>query len=268
MPIRLKLIIWGIGVFIAFLILIMITPFTLVSAGERAIILRFGAVDRVLDSGIHWVAPFIESVEKLDVRNQKEQVESSAASKDLQTVTTVVALNFNLVPDQVGLLWKEIGKDYKVRVIDPAIQEAIKASTARYTAEELITKRELVRDDIKTLLKERLKENHVAVLEVSIVDFKFSEQFETAIELKVTAEQNALASKNKLEQVKFEAEQRVATAEAEAKAISLQSEAASNEKYVSLKALEVQLEFAKKWNGVLPVNLYGSAPIPFLQITK
>ncbi len=261
-----KYFVWGGVTLLGFILLSMLTPFVIVDAGERAIVLKLGAVDRVLSEGLHWVTPFIEGVETLDVRTQKEEIDVNAASKDLQNVSARVALNYNLMPDKVGVMWQEIGEEYKTRIIDPAIQEAVKAATAKYTADELITKREAVRDEIKKTLGDRLTKEYIAVSEVSIVNFDFSASFNSAIEAKVTAEQNALAAKNKLEQIKFEAEQRIATAGAEAEAIRLQSEAADNEKYVSLKRVEVQLEMAKKWNGVLPVNLYGSAPIPFLEI--
>ena len=251
----------GAGLF-GLVFVLMAVPFTIVDAGERAVILRLGNVDRVLTPGIHWVTPFIEDVETLDVRVNKEQVDADSASKDLQSVHTTVALNYNLVPEGVGLLWAEVGEDYKLRVIDPAVQEAVKASTARYTAEELVTKRELVREDIHKLLAERLTPRHIVVADISIVNFNFSQSFNQAIEAKVTAEQNALASKNKLEQSKYEAEQRIAEARGEAEAIRIQAQAIQRQggaEYVRLKTVE-------KWDGKLPVNLYGSAPIPFLNV--
>ena|SRR3990167_2758384 len=261
-------VVYSVGAFLALFLLIALTPFTIVNAGERAVVLKFGAVDRVLNEGIHWVTPFVEDIEKLDVRTQKEQVTASAASKDLQNVSAEVALNFNLVPEKVGELWKNIGEDYKVRIIDPAIQEAVKAATAKYTAEELVTKRELVRDEMKSALTVRLTNEFISVTEVSIVDFNFSAQFNTAIEAKVTAEQNALAAKNKLEQIKFEAEQRIATAKAEAESIRLQSDAANNERFISLKKLEVQMKLAERWNGQLPQNMYANTPVPLLDLSK
>lgn len=258
-----------IGGIVAILLLIAIfSSWAIINAGERGIVLNLGKINRVLEPGIHWKTPFIETVVKINVQTQKEQVKSTAASKDLQTVEAVVALNYNLQDSRIKELYSKVGESYKTKIIDPAIQESIKAATAKYTAEELITKRPLVRDEIKASLSERLNKEYIDVTEVSIVNFDFSDSFNNAIEKKVTAEQDALAAKNKLEQVKFEAEQKVATAEAEAKAIRLASEAANNEKYVSLKRLEVQLEFAKRWNGVLPINLYGSAPIPFLNLEK
>ncbi len=258
-----------IGIVVGIIILIVIIsalPFTIVSTGERAIVLRFGGVVRVLGEGIHYKTPFVESIETIDIRVQKEQVEATAASKDLQSVTATVALNYGLQAESVGLLFSHIGREYKTRIIDPAIQEAVKAATAKYTAEELVTKRDSVRNDIRNALVDRLVKDYIVVDDVSIVDFEFSPGFRQAIEAKVTAEQNALQAKNKLAQIEFEAQQKIATAEAEAKSIRLQSDAANNDKYIALKRLDVQLEFAKRWNGVLPVNLYGSAPIPFLDV--
>ena len=188
----------GVVILIIFLI---INPIVKISAGERGVVLNWGAVsDQVLGEGIHWVTPIKTSVKQLDVKVQKEETGSGAASKDLQTVNAKVALNYHLDPEKVNRLWQNVGSDYKERIIDPAIQEAIKAITAKYTAEELITKRQLVKEDIKSLLGERLAKEFVLVDEFSIVDFNFSESFNTAIEAKVTAEQNALAAKNKLEQ--------------------------------------------------------------------
>jgi regulator of protease activity HflC (stomatin/prohibitin superfamily) len=214
---------------------------TMVPAGKRGVVLRFTAVDRVINEGINWKIPIIESVKKMDVRIQKEEVSASSASKDLQIVSAVIALNYHLENEAVGSLWKNIGSDYKIRVIDPAIQESVKASTAKYTAEELITKRPLVKDDIKISLTERLAKEFIIVDDLSIVDFDFSESFNQAIESKVTAEQNALAAKNKLEQVKFEASQRIAQATAEAEAIRIQAQAITQQggkEYVNLKWVE------------------------------
>lgn len=254
-----------IGILVALGILMLINPFFIISAGERGIVMKWGNVDRVMSEGIHWRTPIVEEVEEIDIKTQKEEVKATAASKDLQNVTTVVAMNYNLLPDKVGELWKTIGEDYKIRIIDPAIQEAIKAATAKYTAEELITKRETVREDIKTVLIERLQKEFIVVTEISIVDFQFSQSFDNAIESKVTAEQNALAAKNTLEQSKYEAEQRIAQAKGEAEAIRIQANAINaqgGEDYVKLKAIE-------KWNGMYPTQYWGSTSgIPLINIGK
>lgn len=255
---------WLIGGSVALIVLLAILPFTIVDAGERAVVLRLGAVDRVLSEGMHWVTPFTESVKTIEVTTQKEQVKSTAASKDLQNVTTEVAVNYNLQPDKVGELWKTFKGEHKDVLIDPSIQEAIKAATANYTAEELVTKREVVREEIEKLLIARLEPSFIHVTGVSIVEFDFSKSFNEAIEAKVTAEQNALAAKNKLEQVKFEAEQRISQAKGEAEAIRIQSQAIQSqggENYVQLKTIE-------KWNGVLPIQMIPGSAVPFVNLNK
>lgn len=272
---NIKWVVWSVGALVAIVLLIIITPFKIVGAGERGVVLRFGAVIRTMSEGLNWKTPIIEHVEIVDVKTQKEQVKASAASKDLQTVTAEVALNYHLDPDKVGELWRTIGSDYKARIIDPAIQESIKASAAKYTAEELITKRHQVKEDMKLSLSERLKSEFIVVDELSITDFDFSSSFNSAIEAKVKAEQEALTQKNKLEQVKYEADQaiaqakgmaeaRITNAKAEAEAIRIQAQAITQQggaEYVNLKAVE-------KWNGQLPVQMIPNSTVPFININR
>lgn len=237
-----------------FLLTIIWGSFVVVGAGERGVVLQLGKVVGVMDNGFHFKVPYFQGVEKLNVQKQKEQVDATAASQDLQNVTATVAVNYTLNPDKVGLLYQNLGENYKTNVIDPAIQEAIKASTANYTAEQLVTRREDARQAIEDLLKSKLSPNYIDVKEVSIVNFKFSDQFEQAIESKVTAVQNAEAAKNKLAQVQYEAQQRVAEADGEAKAISIQAQAIQSQggkEYVNLKWVE-------KWDGKLPTTMLGN----------
>ena len=236
--------------------------FTIIGPGERGVVLRLGAVeDRIMPEGFNWKMPFIEDVEKVDVKTQKEQVDAGASTKDLQNVTTTIALNYHPQADKVNKMWQNIGKDYKIRVIDPAIQEAVKAATAEFTAEELVTKRAEVKDKAILLLKERLLKHYIDLDDLSIVNFHFSESFNQSIEQKVRAEQDALTAKNRLEQVKFEAEQRVQQARGEAEAIRIQAQAIQaqgGKEYVNLKAIE-------KWNGTLPQYMMGEAT-PFISL--
>ncbi len=260
-----KAIVWMIVGFVLFILLILLNPIVLIGAGERGVVLNLGAVsDTIMNEGLNFRTPLIQSVHVFDVKMQKDEVETGAASKDLQEVKTTIALNYHLVPDQVNKLYQNIGTDFKRRVIDPAIEEAVKAATAKFTAEEAITKRQAVREEIKKLLIERLQKEYIMVDEVSIVDFDFSAEFNRAIEAKVTAEQSALQSKNVLEQKKYEAEQTITTARAEAEKIRIQAESISKQggqSYVQLKAIE-------KWNGVLPVQMIPNATVPFLDINQ
>lgn len=243
-------------------LIFLFSMFGSVNAGWKGVRTQFGAVVGQVETGLYFKLPFVQKVVKLNVQTQKEQIDAESASSDLQNVSTTIALNYNLYPDKVTELYTKIGTDYKSRIIDPAIQEAVKASTAKHTAEQLITKRTEVRDEIKTILTARLATEFIQVTEVSIVNFDFSQSFNQAIEAKVTAEQNALAAKNKLEQVKFEAEQRIAQATAEAEAIRISAQAINSQggaDYVNLKAIE-------KWNGILPTQMIPGGTVPFINL--
>lgn len=258
-----KGIVWlVIGLFLMMTILIL-NPIIFVGAGERGVVLNWGAVSNIImNEGLNFRTPFVQSVHIFDVKMQKDEVETGAASKDLQEVKTTIALNYHLMHDMVNKLYQNIGTDFKRRVVDPSIQEAVKAATAKFTAEEAITKRQDVREEIKRLLTERLDREYIIVDEVSIIDFDFSKSFNDAIEAKVTAEQQALQSKNVLEQKKYEAEQITTTAKAEAEKIRIQVESIAKqggESYVQMKAIE-------KWNGVLPTTFVPGSAVPFIKI--
>jgi prohibitin 2 len=237
------------------LVLFWLSPFGVIGPGERGVHMRFTAVTgKVFGEGLYFLIPLIENVQKVNTQIQKEEMKADAASKDLQTVHIVVAMNYHIDPGRVAKIFQEVGVQYKERIIDPAMQEGVKAATAKFTAEELITRREAVREDTKAQLKTRLQEMGIIVDEFNIVNFEFSKVFNDAIEAKVTAEQSALAAKNKLEQIKFEAEQRVAEAKGKAEAITIESNALrSNPQILEMRALE-------KWNGTLPQVTGGAVP--------
>jgi regulator of protease activity HflC (stomatin/prohibitin superfamily) len=219
-----------------------------IPAGYRGVLLTFGKPEMVaITEGLHFKIPFIQQVVKMQVQTQKYEAELTASSSDLQDVKTVIAINYHINPESAPTIYRDIGIDYSAKIIYPLEQEANKATTAKYTAEQLITKRDMVREEMKTLLTERLQPRGIVVEEISIVNFKFSDVFTQAIENKVTAEQNALASKNKLEQIKYEAEQRIAQAQGEAEAIRIQVESinkAGGDNYV-------KLQYIQKWNGAV-----------------
>jgi len=230
-----------------------------IGSGQRGVIVTLGAVsNRILNEGFYFKIPWIQTVSIVDVRILKEQVESSAASKDLQIVESVVALNYNISPESVAKLFQSVGPEYKIRIIDPSLQEAVKAGTAKYNAEELITKREIVKEDIKTIITNKLKDFGILVNGFNIINFNFSRDFNDAVEMKVTAEQNALASKNKLEQIKFEAQGEIVKAQGKAQAMRIESQAiSSNPQILTLRAIEM-------WDGALPQVMSGA--IPFINL--
>ena len=237
------------------LLVIAMNSFGTVGAGERGVLLQFGAVqDAVINEGLYFKIPLVHKVQLIDVKIQKDEVSSTASSKDLQIVTSKIALNYHLDPDNVNKVWQEVGKNYNTRIIAPSIQEAVKSVTARFTAEELITKREEVKDQIKANLFERLSTNFIIVDEFNIIDFSFSAAFNEAIEAKVTAEQLKLKADRDLERIRIEADQKVVEAEGKAKAILTEATALRANPQV------VELRWIEKWDGKTPQYWGGASP--------
>jgi regulator of protease activity HflC (stomatin/prohibitin superfamily) len=240
-----------------------------IRAGERGVVMTWGKVeDKVWGEGLHMKRAFAQKVARLDVKIQKMQTDVNAASKDLQEITTEVAMNYHLDPLKVNILVQTIGTDYKSIIIQPAINEVTKATTAKYTAEALITDRENVRSDIRKALLTRLGPYFVIVDDFAIVNFSFSKEFEAAIESKQTAAQNALKASRDLDRIKVEAEQRVVQARAESEASILQAQAAAESLRLQRSVITpelVRLRAIEKWNGVLPTYSGGGA-IPFIDI--
>jgi len=259
-PLRIVLIIGAILVFFLFL-----SPFVQVGAGERGVVLNFGAVqDTVLDEGLHFRMPIRQKVAIMDVKVQKAVTDATSASADLQDVTSSVALNYHVVPDKANVVYQTLGVEFKERIIDPAIQEVMKAVSARYTAEELITKRAAVSEAMRANLAERLLPNNIAVDAVSIVAFSFSKVFTEAIEAKQTAEQLALKAKRDLDRIKIEAEQKITAARAEAESLRLQRANISPD-LIELRKIEANLKAIEKWNGILP-QVTGGGAVPFIGV--
>lgn len=259
-PMRSALIIGAILVVFLFF-----APWVMVGAGERGIVLDFGAVqDKVLDEGLHFRVPIMQRVAMMDVKVQKAVTDSASASADLQDVTMSVALNYHVLPDKANVVYQSIGVHFKERIIDPAIQEVMKAVSARYTAEELITKRPAVSEAMRGALSERLLAYNIAVDAFSIVSFSFSRIFTEAIESKQTAEQLALKAKRDLERIKIEAEQKVTAAKAEAESLRLQR-ANISEDLIELRKIEANLKAIEKWNGILP-QVTGAGAVPFIGV--
>lgn len=179
--------------------------FVKVDQGERAVILRFGEAITTLDPGLHFKIPIVDKAVYFETRIQRFSSEAKAATFDLQDVNTKIAVNFRVDNTKVLQIYEEMGTQYLQRVVDPAIQEIVKAVTANYRAEELITNREEVRRDVETRLQERLQNRYIFVEAISLTDFSFSESFSQAIEEKVTAEQQKLKAEIDLERIEVEA---------------------------------------------------------------
>ena len=245
------------------LVFLFAKPWVQVGPGQRGVVLNFGAVqDYVLGEGLHFRIPVVQEVILLDVRVQKVVTDTIAASSDLQDVTSSIALNYHLIPDKANIVYQTIGISYRERIIDPAILEVVKAVSARYSAEELITKRPQVSEAMRTSLMERLERYNIEVDAFSIVAFSFSKVFTEAIEAKQTAEQLALKAKRDLERVKIEAEQKVTAAKAEAESLRLQRANISPD-LIELRKIEANLKAIEKWDGILP-QVVGTGGVPLI----
>jgi len=257
----------------------------IVEAGHRGVLLNFGAVDTSasLNEGIHFVVPFRDNIVQLEVRTQKTVENAASASRDLQDVSTQVALNYHVDPNTAQILFQQLGFDYASRVIAPAIQESVKQVTARFNAENLITNRETVKSEIENQIKQRLAAYNVEVETISITEFQFSEQFRRAVESKVEAEQRALQATNDLRRIEIEAQQAKARAVGEQQANIAQAEGGRQANVLkaqgeseAIKIIDVQLrenprylEWLKtqRWDGVLPlVTGGGEGATPFIEI--
>ena len=244
-------IIVGFCVALLLIVAISIASITIVPAGHKGVTLNMGAVTgAVMNEGINFKIPFVQNAEIIDVRVKKyESKDNSSASKDLQTIKSSIAVNYRVNQDHVADLYQKIGMSYESTVINPAISECIKSVTSRYTAEELITKRTEVYEEMKKFLQKKLSEKYILVDSFNIINFDFTDAFNTAIEEKQIAEQNALKAKYDLERIKTEAEQAVTKAKGEAEAMKLKNEQISQS--------IIYLEFIDKWDGKMP-TYYGS----------
>jgi prohibitin 2 len=254
------------GIYIAVGIIalaLILHPWVQIGPGQRGVVQNFGAVQSiVLNEGLHFLVPIMQKIEIVNVQIQKATTETVAASADLQDVTSTLALNYHVLADRANIVYQNIGIEYKERIIDPAILEVVKAVTARYSAEELITKRPLVSEEMRMALNDRLKTNNIIVDAFSIVAFSFSKVFTEAIESKQTAEQLALKAKRDLDRIKVEAEQKITAAQAEAEALRLQRANISTD-LIELRKIEANLKAIEKWNGVLP-QVTGNGGMPFV----
>lgn len=238
-----------------------------VPSGYRGVLLTWGKVeDTILTEGLNFKIPFSQSVVLMNVQIQKAESIESTATKDLQEVSTTIAVNYRLDPLYVNEVYKDLRQDYSERVIKPNIEESLKATTALFRAEELITKRPQVKQTFDETLEERLSIFNIQIISVSLTDFQFSPSFSAAIEAKVTAEQQALVAKNELERIKYEAQQQIIQAEAAKNATIRRAEGdafaqmiAANATAKSIQIITSQMtdEYAQylwlmQWDGKLP----------------
>lgn len=233
-----------------------IKSFTTIPTGYVGVKTRFGQVqDTVIQEGLNFKMPYVEKIVKIDCKTQKCEYEMEASSKDLQKVSNIkVAVNYNVDKSKANTLYREIGKDFKGVIIEPAIYESVKQGMSQYTAEELIAKRSEVSNVIVTLLTDKLESRGIAITALNITDFSFSQEFDDAIEKKQVTEQQTQQAKYELEKAKVENEKKIENAKTEAEVMKQQNEQIT-EQTLKLKELENQSALIEKWNGQLPTTV-------------
>lgn len=247
-------------IFASLILLILLNPLIIVKAGERGVLMTFGAVQkRILGEGIHWIIPLINTVEKLTVKIKKEEIKTEALTKDLQEVFNEIALNWHLNPNKVNIIYQQIGKENEIiqTIINPAVAEILKAVLAKYTAQEIIIKREELKAEIDHLLIQRLNKYYLEIDDISLVNINFSESFTEAVEAKQIAEQEAKKAGFRVLKAQKDAEVNINLAKGEAEAHQILQD--------SLTPEILQYQSINKWNGNLPL-IMGKDHTKFLNL--
>jgi regulator of protease activity HflC (stomatin/prohibitin superfamily) len=240
----------GLVLFAFIAILPGVGAWTIVGAGHVGVVTKFGAVDRVVNPGFVLKLPLIEAVSSMETRTQKEQIDTLAASKDLQQVKSTIAINFHLIGAKAVHVYQNIGEDYTQRIVAPAVQETFKSTTSQFTASNLIVQREQVKKIAYTELKTRLGKYDIVVDDLNIVNFAFSPEFTAAIEQKTVAEQNK-------ERAQIEAQTALIQAKGQADAQkTLKDSQSLTSEYLQFLAIQ-------KWDGKMPSSTNG---VPFIQL--
>jgi len=255
-----------------------------VPPGHRGVIVTLGKVKQTnLGEGLQFKMPYIQRIVDMKVVLEKEEVQESAASSDLQEITTTLTVHFNIEPASAWMVYQTMRGEYHGLLLRPVIQEDLKATTAKFTAEELVTTRSALVLKLTEKLRDSLTPYGIYVQTVNFVDFQFSETFTTAIEAKVTAEQAALEAQNYLEQVKYEAQQKIIQAEADrnatiigaeasarrveiaalAEAFKVMTEANATAEAIMLITNQMTPEYAQylhlmQWDGKYPTTMLGT----------
>ncbi len=253
------------GIIVLLILFLAANPFLTIPAGHRGVVLNWGAAQKeVLPEGLAFRWPIYQQVLRADVRILVTQPDCDAVTKDQQVNHTKVAVNYHVIPSEASWVYQNVGSDYKEKLVFPKIQEIVKAITARYTALELISKREQIRNEMKDHLKEALHPYKLVVDDFSVVNFKWDLEFQKAIEAKQVAEQLAMKAQRDLERIKIEAEQKITQAKAEAESLRLQKENVTPH-LIKLRQIEASIKAIEKWNGQLP-RFSGGGAIPFIDV--
>jgi len=238
-----------------------ISSTTIVGPGQRGAKVLLGKVQpTVLDEGIHVKWPFVESVQKMNVRTQKVTDSTETYTKDVQQAMITYTVNYNVVPNEANSLYQKVGKNYEDVIIDPAVFGALKDVIGKWDATDLVGNRDKARLEIKDNLNEKLRENHIEVTNFELENVRYSPDFTKAIEDKVTEAEKAKKAENKTKRIEEEAKQQVIAAKGEAEAMQIKADALSRNPGLT------KWEAVQRWDGKLPQYMGGNGPIPFIGV--
>lgn len=253
------------GTVLAIILVLFVFSISTVPTGHVGIKVRFGAVqDDYIPEGLNFKMPLIETIKNIDCRTQKIDIMGEGASKDLQTISTSIVVNYRINQEKTFNLYKTVGMSYENILIAPAAQEAMKSTLAQYTAEELITMRNEVANALHNDLKAKLEEKGIVIESISIVNLDFSTAYNNAIEAKQVAEQEAKKAEQELQKAKIEAEKKIVEAQAEAEALRAQKQEITSD-LLELRRIENKTKWIEKWDGILPQTMLGES-VPLIEI--
>ena len=262
-----KIILGVVAVALVVGLIIFFASTAIVPTGHIGVVTLYSKVqDKYLDAGFHMVKPFVEDIHAIDIRTQKYQGTVEGSARDLQIVNVTMSINYQIKPEKASELYAKVGKNYNDTILNPALQSGLKAAIAKFTAEEMITKRSEVAKSITEELNTRLEE-YFMITAVNLENIGFTEEYNKAIEAKTTNQQKAEAEKAQLEIIKVQNEQKINTAEAEAKVRELQSKSVTEKSLEQLR-LEIQRELIQKWNGQFPTTMLGDNPNMLFNLGK
>lgn len=245
---------------LSIILFISLRPFEVVDTGHRGVEITLGKVnDTSLSEGLYFFNPITTSIKEINVQTIRWENKTLAYTKDIQQAALGYVVNFNLEPSFANLVYQTVGSDWERALVPQIVEGTLKNVIGQWDAVDLIANRGKATATIETAISEALKEKHVLVTKFEITNIDYNDEFERAVEAKVTAVQRAAEAQNKTVQITEEAKQRVIAAEAEAKSMRIRSEALSQNQNL------VQYEAVQKWNGVLPTYVMGNS-VPLISI--
>jgi regulator of protease activity HflC (stomatin/prohibitin superfamily) len=234
--------------------------FEIIPTGHRGVETRFGKiVGESLLEGLYFYNPLTSDIVELDVREQVWKDHTPAYTKDVQQVEVEFVLNYAPQADKIHLIYQEVGSDWANRLLSQVILAEIKNTIGRHEALNLVENRSAAIRQAEASIIEAAAARRIRVTRFEITNFDFSDEFERAVEAKVTAEQEAAKQKNITVSIQEQARQKVIAAQAEAESIRIRT--------VALKQSPalIQYEAVQKWDGKLPTYMLGGV-MPFLPI--